>query len=137
MKKREKYTPPLLAETEKKRFHRLLHERPVPYPDRPQGQYQYYQVWAWDDEVSRLIQHRIKKGSRLWITGRLQLVDCTSSHGKNKTKILKVYLSDFGFLPGPLPKGTSTDFPNDTETANVPSSPSMEILDGERESLPE
>lgn len=101
------------------------------------GQYQYYQVWAWDDEVSRLIQHGIKKGSRLWITGRLQLVDCTSSHGKNKTKILKVYLSDFGFLPGPLPKGTSTDFPNDTETADVHLPPSMEILDGERESLPE
>lgn len=38
MKKRKKYALPLLAETEKKRFHRLLHERPIPYPDRPQTQ---------------------------------------------------------------------------------------------------
>ena len=43
------------------------------------GQFQYYQVWAWGDEVSRLIQLGVKKDSRLWITGTQQLVDCTAA----------------------------------------------------------
>ena len=38
------------------------------------GQFQYYQVWAWDDEVSRLMQLGVKKESRLWITGTQRLV---------------------------------------------------------------
>ena len=42
------------------------------------GQFQYYQVWAWDDEVSRLARLGVKKGSRLWITGTQHLVDCTT-----------------------------------------------------------
>lgn len=100
------------------------------------GQFQYYQVWAWDDEVSRLIQLGVKKGSRLWITGTQQLVDCTAGHGKEQAKVLKIYLSNFGFLPGRFPKETSTDSPNDTETAGTDPLP-VEVLDGERESLPE
>ena len=68
------------------------------------GQFQYYQVWAWDDEVSRLARLGVKKGSRLWITGTQQLVDCTAGHGKERTKILKIYLSNFGFLPGGISK---------------------------------
>ena len=67
------------------------------------GQFQYYQVWAWDDEVSRLARLGVKKDSRLWITGTQQLVDCTAGHGKERTKILKIYLSNFGFLPGRIP----------------------------------
>ncbi len=100
------------------------------------GQFQYYQVWAWDDEVSRLIQLGVKKGSRLWITGTQQLVDCTAGHGKEKAKVLKIYLSNFGFLPGRFPKESPADFPNDPETAES-APPPVEVLDGERESLPE
>ena len=100
------------------------------------GQFQYYQVWAWDDEVSRLIQLGIKKESRLWITGTQRLVDCTAGRGKEKDKVLKIYLSDFGFLPGHFPKESPADFPNDPETAAA-APPPVEVLDGERESLPE
>ena len=100
------------------------------------GQFQYYQVWAWDDEVSRLMQLGVKKESRLWITGTQRLVDCTSSHGKEKAKVLKIYLSNFGFLPGRFPKESPADFPNDPETAES-APPTVEVLDGERESLPE
>ena len=100
------------------------------------GQFQYYQVWAWDDEVSRLMQLGVKKESRLWITGTQRLVDCTSSHGKEKAKVLKIYLSNFGFLPGLFPKESPADFPNDPETAES-APPPVEVLDGERESLPE
>ncbi len=100
------------------------------------GQFQYYQVWAWDDEVSRLMQLGVKKESRLWITGTQRLVDCTSGHGKEKAKVLKIYLSNFGFLPGRFQKESPADFPNDPETAES-APPPMEVLDGERESLPE
>lgn len=100
------------------------------------GQFQYYQVWAWDDEVSRLIQLGIKKESRLWITGTQRLVDCTAGRGKEKDKVLKIYLSDFGFLPGHFPKESPADFPNDPETAES-APPPVEVLDGERDSLPE
>ena len=100
------------------------------------GQFQYYQVWAWDDEVSRLMQLGVKKESRLWITGTQRLGDCTSSHGKEKAKVLKIYLSNFGFLPGRFPKESPADFPNDPETAES-APPPVEVLDGERESLPE
>ena len=100
------------------------------------GQFQYYQVWAWDDEVSRLVQLGVKKDSQLWITGTQQLVDCTAGHGKEKTKILKVYLSNFGFLPGRSPKESPADFPDDPRTADT-APPPVEVLDGERESLPE
>lgn len=101
------------------------------------GQIQYYQVWAWDDEVSRLIRLGIRKGSQLWITGTLQLVDCTAGHGKNRVKVLKVYLSNFGFLPGRFPKGDAAASPNEIETTDETLLPSVEVLDGERESLPE
>ena len=100
------------------------------------GQFQYYQVWAWDDEVSRLMQLGVKKESRLWITGTQRLVDCTSGHGKEKAKVLKIYLSNFGFLPGRFQKERPADFPNDPETVES-APPPVEVLDGERESLPE
>lgn len=76
------------------------------------------------------------QGSRLWITGTQQLVDCTAGHGKDRTKLLKIYLSNFGFLPGRAPKESPTDSPDDPETADA-APPLVEVLDGERESLPE
>lgn len=100
------------------------------------GQFQYYQVWAWDDEVSRLIRLGVKKDSRLWITGTQQLVDCTANNGKERTKILKIYLSNFGFLPGRFSKENSTDFPDDPGTPET-ALPPVKVLDGEHESLPE
>ena len=100
------------------------------------GQFQYYQVWAWDDEVSRLVRLGVKKDSRLWINGTQQLVDCTAGHGKERTKILKIYLSNFGFLPSRISKEGSTDFPDEPGTADA-APPTVEVLDGERESLPE
>jgi len=100
------------------------------------GQFQYYQVWAWDDEVSSLARLGVKKGSRLWITGTQQLVDCTAGHGKERAKILKIYLSNFGFLPVRISKEGSADFPDEPGTADA-APPPVEVLDGERESLPE
>ncbi len=101
------------------------------------GQFQSYQVWAWDDDVSRLTRLGIKKGSYLWFTGTLQLADCTSDHGKSRTRLLKVYLSNFGFIPARLSKETSTDLPDANETADISILSPAGILDGDRETLPE
>ncbi len=100
------------------------------------GQFQYYQVWAWGDEETRLARLVVKQGRKSRITGTQHLVDCTAGHGKERTKILKIYLSNFGFLPGGISKEGSTDFPDEPGTADA-TPPPVEVLDGERESLPE
>lgn len=46
------------------------------------GRTQTYQVWAWGEDVSRLVRFGVKEGSLIWLTGAIQLVDCTDSHGK-------------------------------------------------------
>lgn len=101
------------------------------------GQSQYYQVWAWGDDTSRLARLGVRKGSQIWFTGTLQLTDCTTNHGKDRTKLLKVYLSGFGFVPGRPPKGIPTDPPNAPAATALPVQPPMEVLDGDREPLPE
>lgn len=59
----------------------------------------YYQVWAWGDDALRLIRLGIKKSSFIWLTGSVELVDCTDKDGKTRTKRLKVYLDNCGFVP--------------------------------------
>ena len=99
------------------------------------GKTQTYQVWAWNEDVSRLNRLGIKKGTFIWITGTQELVDCTAEHGNIKTRLLKVYLSNFGFVPGIHSGESCTANPNDPETAAA--APLMEVLDGSREPLPE
>ena len=59
----------------------------------------YYQVWAWREDALRLIRLKVKKGSMIWITGSLELVDCTSQNGNVKTKRLKISLDNCGYMP--------------------------------------
>ncbi len=108
----------------------------VCFPLREQigkGRWQTYQVWAWNDLALRLNRLGIHKGVTIWLTGRLELVDCTSDRGKGRTKLLKVYCSDFGFLPGQkVPKASSP-----TDTAALPELPIPKEIDGDRMPLPE
>lgn len=98
----------------------------------------YYQVWAWGDAALRLIRLKIKKGSMIWLTGSLELVDCTSQNGDVKTKRLKVYLANCGYIPKWQPKHSDAGLPDCQETAaSFCSVPPLEVLDGEREALPE
>lgn len=101
------------------------------------GQFQHYQVWAWDKDVERLGRLGIKEGSLIWLTGSQQLVDCTSDQGKVPAKILKVYLSNFGFVPGQSFQNGLTDSPDDHETACNPFPSPAGVVDGEQEPLPE
>lgn len=101
------------------------------------GRTQSYQVWAWNGDVSRLVDQGVKKGSLVWITGTQQLVDSTTDQGKTKTKLLKVYLTNWGFVPGWRPNKSHADVKNDPEILPDSILPPMEVLDGDRVSLPE
>ena len=59
----------------------------------------FYQVWARGDQVARLTRLKVKKGSMIWLTGSQKLVDVRQKDGATVKK-LKVWLTDFGFLPG-------------------------------------
>lgn len=88
----------------------------------------FYQVWAWGTDALRLVRFSVKKNSFLWITGSLELVDCTDKSGETKTKRLKVALDNWGFVPSGPPSQS-----NHAET----SAPVMKELDGDRSPLPE
>ena len=62
------------------------------------SRYQAYQVWAWDNVASMLQRLRFKKGSLIWVSGSLELVDCTAKGGLGQTKMLKVYCNELGIV---------------------------------------
>lgn len=99
------------------------------------GRCQTYQVWAWGNDVTRMTQLGIKNGSLIWLSGSLELVDCTENQGRERTKILKVYCKDFGFLPGR--KIARQDMQQNRGIPPVSPPPIPEILDGDRMPLPD
>ncbi len=68
------------------------------------GRFQSYQVWAWEEDVFRLLNGKVHKGSFIWLTGTQELVDCTADQGKTKTKRLKVYCAA-SYIPKAIPSG--------------------------------
>lgn len=101
------------------------------------GRTQSYQVWAWNEDVSRLVKLGVKKGSLIWITGTQQLVDCTEEHGKVKTQVLKVFLTNWGYLPGRHSSPNQADAENDTEQVPDTNLPPVEVVDGDQSALPD
>ena len=93
---------------------------------------QYYQVWAWGTDTTRLINAGVKKRSLIWLTGSLELVDNTEKDGKTKTKTLKVALDNWGFVPAGQAKLPDPDVSKESET-----NAETNKLDGDREFLPE
>ena len=95
----------------------------------------FYQVWARGDQVARLVRLKIKKGSMIWLTGSQKLVDVRQKDGTTVKK-LKIWLTDFGFLPGQPSRAKTECEQHDSDTAATAPAPS-EVMDGDRESLPE
>ena len=60
--------------------------------ERTKNWTQFYQVWAWDADVTRLMQFKVKKGSMIWLAGSQRLVDVRMKDGKLEKK-LKVSLN--------------------------------------------
>ena len=71
----------------------------------------------------------------IWLTGSQKLVDVRLKDGTTVKK-LKIWLTDFGFLPGQSSKAKSTSEQQDPDEAAPVPSPSV-VMDGDREPLPE
>lgn len=95
----------------------------------------FYQVWARGDQVARLVKLKIKKGSMIWLTGSQKLVDIRQKDGTTVKK-LKIWLTDFGFLPGQTSRAKTECEQHDSDTAATSPAP-YEVMDGDREFLPE
>ena len=101
------------------------------------GRTQSYQVWAWNENVSRLVTLGVRKGSLLWLTGTMQLVDCTEEQGKGRTKVMKVFLANWGYLPTKQSASIQADVENETGQLSDSPIPPAEVMDGDRTALPE
>ena len=97
------------------------------------SRYQTYQVWIWENMIPKLKRYKIKKGSLIWITGSLELVDCTAWGLQDKHQMLKINCNDLGAIRVNLAEAT----PAESMTADSASPGSPEELDGDRNQLPE
>ena len=95
---------------------------------------QYYQVWAWGEDATRLVEAKAHKGSLLCISGSLELEVYTKQDGKTTDKRMKVMLNDWSFIHIGS-RGTNNALHQKT-TIDLPSL-SFEGIDGDREALPE
>ena len=51
---------------------------------RDTGHRQYFEVWAWGTDALSLADAEIRKDSRIWVQGFLELVDCTRNGGSER-----------------------------------------------------
>ena len=98
---------------------------------------QYIQVWAWGHLAQNLVNCNVAKDSLIWASGTLELSDYTRKDNGARDKRLKLTLKDWGFLPGTgrtRPKPTSQ---TGALHAPIVQAPAAEVIDGERDQLPE
>ncbi len=93
---------------------------------------QYYQVWAWGDQAARLINAGAHKGSLLWITGSLELEVYTKLDGRTADKRMKIKLNDWSFV-----HSSKGSYAPHHKVADTSSATTAEVIDGDREELPE
>lgn len=70
----------------------------------------------------------------IWLTGSQKLVDVRQKDG-SIVKKLKVWLTDFGYLPGQTSKAKPESDQNGSDQAETVPAPT-EVMDGDREPLP-
>lgn len=99
---------------------------------------QFYQVWAWDNLVQRLIKRKVKKGSLIWISGTQELEEYTKADGKTIDKRLKVRLSNWDYIPGGKgkPDAGGEQVSPDATGHSTPPIPPARGIDGDRDELP-
>lgn len=86
---------------------------------------QYISVWAWGAMARQLVSDGVGKGSVLWVSGSLELEEYVKKDGVTRDKRLKLKLKDWGFTPQEHKPDQAKDIPP------------PEIINGEREDLPE
>lgn len=95
---------------------------------------QYYQVWAWDGDAERLVNAGVKKGSLIFIAGKIELETYTKQDGYTVDKRLKILLNDWEFIPFGNGR-TNNSLHHKKSSADVPSS--MATINGDKDTLPE
>lgn len=101
---------------------------------RDTGHRQYFEVWAWGTDALSLADAEIHKDSRIWVQGFLELVDCTRNGGSEKDKRLKLSLTGWQTKP---PRTAQRPARKQSPGAAQPPLPPVEVVDGDRERLPE
>lgn len=97
------------------------------------GRSQGYQVWVWENILPKLQRLKIRKGSLVWVTGSVELVDSTTKDGKEKTKFLRIHCNDIGIvLNRPSLQPTAKSMTAESKPESLP-----DELDGDRNQLPE
>ncbi len=96
---------------------------------------QYFEIWAYKELAHQLTKAGVKKGSLIWASGSLELVSYTKRDGKTKDKKLKLTLKDWGYTSGRNGKPPSRT--NGADEASEEMHSPAEVIDGERETLPE
>ena len=84
--------------------------------------------------VKKLADAGIHKDSRIWVQGFLELVDCTRNGGSEKDKRLKLSLTGWQTKP---PRTAQRTARKQSPGAAQPPLPPVEVVDGDRERLPE
>ena len=94
---------------------------------------QYYQVWAWNEDATRLLNSKVRKGSLVCISGTLELEIYTKQDGFTTDKRMKVLLNNWDFIPvgnrRSMDAAAQLDLAADSPTA-------LGGIDGDREPLP-
>ena len=96
---------------------------------------QYYQVWAWNEDATRLMNAGVKKGTLIFIAGTVELETYTKKDGLSIDKRLKVSLNDWGFVPF----GNGRDNQNTLhQKSSADDSPhTLDYINGDKDNLPE
>ena len=97
------------------------------------NRYQTYQVWIWENTLPKLKRFQIKKGSLIWITGSLELVDYNATNRQEKIQILRINCNDLGVIRVNLAENMATE---SMTAESTPEGLPVE-LDGDRNQLPE
>ena len=82
----------------------------------------------------QLADAEIRKDSRIWVQGFLELVDCTRNGGSERDKRLKLSLTGWQLKS---PRTERRPARKQSPGAAQPPLPPMEVVDGDRERLPE
>ena len=104
--------------------------------------YQYIQVWVWGSDAEHLVDRNVRKHSRVWVTGSVELVDLVRKD-RTKDKGLKLYLASWGFVSDGVPTMTlETRPPADPTAAILDASAKqkaapIEVIRGDKDILPE
>lgn len=95
---------------------------------------QYYQVWAWGEDAERLVNAGVKKGSLIFIAGKIELETYTKQDGLTVDKRLKISLNDWEFIPFGNGRANNS-LHHQKSSADAP--PNMATINGDKDTLPE